>query len=509
MLSEPADTAVTIGFTTGDGTAEAGSDYTNANSTLTIPSGETSGLIEVAVVGDTDAENDEFFELTITTSAAEVELVDDVAIGTILNDDEASGWTGAELVHQASVTGFSDKAVLPRVAFGPGAERHVTYFKRLALWHTTSSVPGNWATPVQIAAIDSENYAAPLTVDDAGRALVILPNEFIEAYSYAPVGGWQTAPLPIALEVDGTPKLVGGPAIGQSIALWQDEPNATNGFSRSVWAARFSAEDGWQEIGLVEQSADATFSLDGAMNSNGDEIAVFGQSGDVVAYHFVGGTWQGPRLIDAIDTETADLARIDMNHNGDAAVVWRQAEPVTSGIAQWSIYSSRYDATADDWSDPVLVEENRDTQADAPDVAIDADGNVFVVWLQRAPSGSRQDLYGNRYDAATDQWSGARLLEFDDTATSAPISEHQVVADYLGNAIVVWLQNDGTQQNLRTARYSLNDGNWEPATFLEENDSGDAYRPDLVVERATGAAMVVWFQQDGSNNDIWANRYRN
>jgi hypothetical protein len=510
ILSEPSDVAIDIGYTTADATAEAGSDYTAADSTLTIPAGEITGSIEVLVHGDTDVEFDESFELTITTSATVVELVDDVANGTILNDDEASGWSGAELVHQANVTGTFDDAVLPRVAFGVGAERHVTYFKNFALWHTTSSVPGSWSDPVQIGVIDSEHYAAPLAFDHSGRGLVIVPNEFVEAYSYTSGSGWQAEPLPIAVEVDDTPKLANGPETGLSMAVWQDEPNASNNFSRSVWAARFSAEDGWQEIGPVEQLGDPTFNPDVAMNSNNDAIAVLSQGGDIVAYHFVSGSWQGPRVIDTIDAEIADMARIDMTSQGDAVVVWRQAEPVVNGVAQLSIYASRYDAAADEWSAPVLVEEDRDTQADAPDVAISADGDVFVVWLQRAPApnGSRQDLFGNRYDAATDQWSGPRLLEFDDTATSAPISEHQVVADDLGNAIVVWLQNDGTQQNLRTTRYSFNDGDWEPASFLEENDSGDAYRPYLVIERATGDAMVVWSQEDGFNNDIWANRYR-
>ena len=510
MLSEPSDVAIDIGYATADGTAEAGSDYTAANSTLTILAGETSGLIEVAVTGDTDVENDELLELTITTSSADVELTDDVGTGTILNDDEASGWSGAELVHQASTNGFADQAVLPRSAFGIGAERHVVYIKNFALWHTTSSVPGAWEDPVQIAPIDSEDYASPLTVDDAGRALVVVPNEFLEAHSFAQGSGWQSEPLPVPVEVDGTPRLVGGPATGQSIAIWQDEPNATNGFSRSVWAARFTAQDGWQEVGLVEQAADATFNPDVAMVSNGDGIAVFSQGGDIVAYHLAGGNWQGPRIIDGINTEIADKPRIDMNGAGNAAVAWHQEEPVASGLAVRSIYASRYDAASDAWIAPVLVEENRDTQAEEPDVAIDSNGNVFVVWLQRAaaPNGSRHDLYGNRYDAATGQWSEPRLLELDNTATSAPISEHQVVADDLGNAIVVWLQSDGTQQNLRTTRYSSDDGDWEPATFLEENDSGDAFRPHLNVDRATGDAMVVWFQQDGRNRDIWANRYR-
>ena len=508
LLSEASDTPIDIGYTTADGTAVAGSDYSAANSTLTIPAGETDSLIEVTVNGDTAVEDDELFELAITTGSADVELTDEFATGTILNDDEASGWSGAELVHRANVTGFFDDAGLPRGAIGSGAERHVTYVKNFGLWHTTSSVQGTWSEPVQVAAVDSENYAAPVIVDDLGRGLVIVPNDFIEAHSLVPGAGWQPEPMPIAVDIADDAVLAGLRTTGQAVALWRDEPVATNGFIPSVWAARFSVQDGWQEIGLVEQSDDPASPPDVAMRSNGDPIAVFGQGGDIVAYHSAGGTWQGPRVLDADNVEIADRARIDMNSAGNAAVVWYQREPGT--LPQRSIYLSHYDVATDAWSEPVLVEENDEANAEDPDVAIDSNGNVFVVWLQRAapPNSARHDLYGNRYDAAADQWSGPRLLEFDDTATSGSILEHQIVTDDLGNAIVVWLQNDGTLQNLRTTRYSVDEGDWEPASFLEENDSGDANRPHLVIHRATGEAMVVWGHRDGSNNDIWANRYR-
>lgn len=108
------------------------------------------------------------------------------------------------------------------------------------------------------------------------------------------------------------------------------------------------------------------------------------------------------------------------------------------------------------------------------DVAIDAGGNVFVVWLQQSPDYSTEDLMANRYHAASDTWSGAQPLEFDDTATRQPIVGQQIVADNLGNAIAVWVQSDGVLQNLRAARYSAADAQWLPGELLEELDTGDA-----------------------------------
>ena len=510
-LSEASEVAIDIGYETADGSAAAGSDYTAVNSTLTIPAGAITGTIEVIVAGDTEVEDDEFFEVTISTNAPDVELVNAMATGTILNDDEASGWSGAELVHAGSVFASLGKAGVPRAGIAVGAESHVTFIQNFALWHTTSSVPGDWTPPVQISALDRESRIPPLTVDDAGRALTLVPNQVIEAYSSAPGAGWQLTPTPLAVGTDGDMRMAGAPATGISLAVWRDEASASNGFTQSVWAGRFSAGDGWQEFGEVEQSLDPTYSPDAAVNANGDSIVVFTQGTDVVAYHLVGGVWQGPRVLNSVTTQVASLPRIDMNDAGDAAVVWRQAEPVTSGLPQLSIYASRYDAANDRWSEAGLVEEFRDTQADEPNVAIDGDGNVFVVWLQRwaSPNSSMLDLYGNRYDAVNEQWSVPRLLELDDTAMSHPISEQQVVADDLGNAIVVWLQLDGTRQNVRATRYSFDDNDWAPATFLEENDSGDAHRPHLVIHRPTGNALVVWGQQDGFNSDVWANRFRN
>ena len=65
-LSAPIDQAVTVNYATADGTATAGSDYTAASGTLTIPAGQTSGTITVLVNGDRLAEPNETFFVNLS-----------------------------------------------------------------------------------------------------------------------------------------------------------------------------------------------------------------------------------------------------------------------------------------------------------------------------------------------------------------------------------------------------------------------------------------------------------
>ena len=82
----------TVPFSTSDGSATAGSDYTVQMGDLSFDgtSGETQ-TITVPITGDTFVENDENFFVTLgAPSDASVAVLDETGEGTILNDDTAS-----------------------------------------------------------------------------------------------------------------------------------------------------------------------------------------------------------------------------------------------------------------------------------------------------------------------------------------------------------------------------------------------------------------------------------
>lgn len=67
-LSAASSTDVTFNYTTADGTATAGSDYTATSGTITIPAGQTSATVAVTVLGDLTAESAEDFSLVLSNA---------------------------------------------------------------------------------------------------------------------------------------------------------------------------------------------------------------------------------------------------------------------------------------------------------------------------------------------------------------------------------------------------------------------------------------------------------
>ena len=85
-LTRAASSALTVDYSTSDGTATAGADYTSTSGTLTIGAGSSSGTVEVPVIDDEHDEGSETFTLTLSNASSGT-LTDASATGTITNHD--------------------------------------------------------------------------------------------------------------------------------------------------------------------------------------------------------------------------------------------------------------------------------------------------------------------------------------------------------------------------------------------------------------------------------------
>jgi predicted extracellular nuclease len=79
--------SATVDFTIADGSARAGQDYTATPGTLTFSAGDTSQTITVNAIGDTTAELDETFTVTLANASGDTVITTATATGTIKNDD--------------------------------------------------------------------------------------------------------------------------------------------------------------------------------------------------------------------------------------------------------------------------------------------------------------------------------------------------------------------------------------------------------------------------------------
>jgi len=85
-LAVPSGRTVTVDYSTADGTAVAGSDYVATNGTVTFPPGSVLQTLRVPVIGNRISESNEVF-LVYLGNPVNATLVDDLAIGTILDND--------------------------------------------------------------------------------------------------------------------------------------------------------------------------------------------------------------------------------------------------------------------------------------------------------------------------------------------------------------------------------------------------------------------------------------
>ncbi len=85
-LSAASTAMVTVAYATGDGYANAGSDYQAASGTLTFAPGETSKTVTVLVNGDRLSEPNETFVVNLS-SPTNATLADGQGVGTIVDDE--------------------------------------------------------------------------------------------------------------------------------------------------------------------------------------------------------------------------------------------------------------------------------------------------------------------------------------------------------------------------------------------------------------------------------------
>ena len=130
---------------------------------------------------------------------------------------------------------------------------------------------------------------------------------------------------------------------------------------------------------------------------------------------------------------------------------------------------------------------------------MDGSGNAVAVWQQW--DGTRYNIWSNYYVSGTG-WGTAQLIETDN-AWSA--NKPQVAVDASGNAVAVWEQSDSKRWNIWANRYVSGIG-WGTAQLIETDNAGGTSTPQVAVD-GNGNAMAVWYQWDGTRNNIWANRF--
>jgi hypothetical protein len=139
-LAAQSGQVVTVDFATADGTATAPADYAAQSGTLSFAPGVTARTIDVSVVGDAVDEPDETFTVNLT-NPGNVTIADGQAIGTLADDDAATGVSIADVSVVEGNTGTTSASFSVTLAAQSALPITVDY----ATADGTATAPGDYA----------------------------------------------------------------------------------------------------------------------------------------------------------------------------------------------------------------------------------------------------------------------------------------------------------------------------------------------------------------------------
>ena len=159
------------------------------------------------------------------------------------------------------------------------------------------------------------------------------------------------------------------------------------------------------------------------------------------------------------------------------------------------------------WTHPFDLTDNISPDAEdasVPKVAMDRNGNAIITWLES--DGSNDQIFMSEYRSGS--WTHPLDLADNISPDGQDASDPEVAMDDNGNAIIAWYQSDGSNKQIFMSEYRS--GTWSHPADLTDKispDGQDAYDPQVAMDD-NGNAIIAWYQSDGTKMQIFMSEYR-
>lgn len=204
------------------------------------------------------------------------------------------------------------------------------------------------------------------------------------------------------------------------------------------------------------------------------------------------GGWENSATTLRSGSSAVDLyPQLAVAANGDAMVVWQESDGL----------KSKAFTVAGGWSASIVpVGSVTYALVNYMNTAADSNGNFMALWSNG--SGVQAWLY-----TAGGGWSGATALH----AEAGDVAYPRIQFDSNGNALAMWL-HDGDATAARNWQIVVNryvtSAGWGTATRYSTLNAGSSTSANLRMRvDASGNALTIWDNFDGTTNTIQGNRF--
>jgi hypothetical protein len=209
-----------------------------------------------------------------------------------------------------------------------------------------------------------------------------------------------------------------------------------------------------------------------------------------------GSTFSAPMNISNGMTLNSVSAQLAVDSTGNINVVWE----TDGNLVNQAIIFTRSTDGGTSFSTPKSI-SNGVNQSNIPQMAVDSSANINVVWWASVPTGQSDDTYFTR---STD---GGSTFSSPVNVSKNNISQAlfpEIAVDLNGNINVVWYEQLMGQYQVYFSR-STDGGSTFSTPLNISNDTGDASLPVITVD-SSGDIGVVWIDTTPGNFDIFFSR---
>jgi len=357
-----------------------------------------------------------------------------------------------------------------------------SYFRKI-LYSVYTQATDTWSDEAELSTGNSNRDNVAVS-SDGTDFMVVWANYNIYAREYTVSSGWGTE----AIIDSGSPSAF-SPHVASTgtgyCAVWSQRDSS---FLR-IYASVYNGST-WGTDTTVGSASGSAYSPKVA--SNGTGYCVTWPRNDSGTYNIYAsiytGAWTAEAALELI-AGYADYPQIASDGSG-YCVTWDQNDGALE-----SIYANIYNGG---WGGATLIESSGSYDAYSPKIASDGSG-YGVVWRQNdGIVGNR--VYGNEYDntIAIPAWGGDGTI---DSVSGGNCYDPDVAANGSGYG-VTWRQYDSGSSTYNVLANIYDGVDWGTETLLESG-SGEAIDP-YIASDGTGYG-VVWVQDDGSRDTVYAN----
>ncbi len=264
---------------------------------------------------------------------------------------------------------------------------------------------------------------------------------------------------------------------------------------------------------MLDNAASA-FLPDVAAGANGDVVVAWFREGEgaedgryrLFARRYAAGQGWGPVEPVGTDNAVAVGCQVAMDASGNAFVVWMRLGG-SSPDHITSVFAARYRAGAG-WEPQEEIGTDNAFTVTNPRIAVDRDGNALAVWVENTLSPPTSGLWARRY-AAGSGWGAPERIGPEGGGSGEP----WVAADGTGSWFAVWAQQEDLGGGLWmtrawSRRYDSVNG-WGSPVPLDNTGAMYVTGPQVAVDNA-GNAVATWSRLEpmGSQYHAWSSRYR-